>query len=110
MPCKLTPVPNTTDFNAPTGAKVTIETKNHLGQVMVAKAEYAGKVLTPANQAVSKFTLDVVKDRNTLKVVFAFVPTTGARGELRETDGGDSQFLRDVSSAEEFQMMRIIGV
>jgi hypothetical protein len=110
MPCKLKPVPNTTDFEAPKGASVTIVTKNHIGDVMISSFEYGGKQLVPAGTAVSKVTFTVLPDRNTLKVVSVFTASTAGRGELREADGSDSQFLRDLPGTEPFQMMRIIGV
>jgi hypothetical protein len=109
MPCKLTPITGTTDFEGPAGVDITIETKSFLGVVMIARVEYAGQLLTKDGQAVSKLKVKVLQGRNSLKVVFAFVPTSGTRGELRETDGADSQFMREVSSTEEFQRIQITG-
>jgi len=110
MPCKLKPVPNSTDFEGPKGASVTIVTKNHIGDVLISSAEYGGRQLVPAGTAVSRLTFPVLPDRNTLKVVCVFNASTSGRGELREVDGSDSQFLRDLIGTEPFQMMRITGV
>lgn len=109
MPCKLKPIPSTTDFSAATGASVTVVTKNHIGDVMISSAEYAGRQLIPAGTAVSKLAFDVLAGRNTIKFVFVFSASTSGRGELREVDGADSQFLRDLIGTEPFQVMRIVG-
>ena len=110
MPCKLKPAPNSTDFEGPKGVSITVVTKNHIGDVLINKAEYGGRQLVPDGQAVSKLEFPILPDRNTLKLVFVFSASTTGRGELREVDGGDSQFLRDLVGTEPFQMMRIIGV
>ena len=110
MPCKLKPIPNTTDFEAPKGVSVTLVTKAHIGDVLISRAEYGGKQLVPDGTAVSKLTFTILPDRNTLKLVCVFSATTSGRGELREVDGSDSQFLRDLPGTEAFQMMRIVGV
>jgi hypothetical protein len=109
MPCLLTLVPDTTDYEGPAGRQVTVVTKDHLGSVFIAKAEYAGQALVPPGQAVSTLTFGVLPDRNTLKLVFVFSASTAGRGELREQAGGDSQFLRDIAGHEPFQIVRITG-
>jgi hypothetical protein len=110
MPCKLKPIPSTTDFNGPQNQDVTLVTNNHIGDVLISKAEYGGRQLVAQGTAVSKLTFKVLPDRNTVKLVFVFSASTAGRGELREVDGGDSQFLRDLRGTEPFQMMRIVGV
>ena len=110
MPCKLTLIPNTTDYRGPKDQNVTLVTKTHIGDVLISRAEYGGTQLVPEGTAVSKLTFKILPDRNTLKLVCVFSATTSGRGELREVDGTDSQFLRDLSGTEPFQMMRIIGV
>ena len=109
MPCKLKRIPNSTDFEGPTGASVNLVTKNHIGDVLINKAEYGGKQLVADGTAVSKLTFTILKDKNTLKLVFVFSASTAGRGELREVDGADSQFLRDAMGSEPFQIMRIEG-
>ncbi|MEO5740522.1 MAG: hypothetical protein ABIS29_08010 [Vicinamibacterales bacterium] len=109
MPCKLKPIPDTTDFEGPKGILVRLVTKNHIGDVLISSAEYAGRQLVPEGQAVSKIEFSMMSDRRTLKLVAVFSASNG-RGELREVDGADSQFLRDLISSDGFQMMRIIGV
>ena len=110
MPCKLTPIPSTTDFNGPKGQDVTLVTKNHIGDVLIIKAEYGDRQLVPDGTAVSKLTFKVLPDRNTIKMVFVFSASTGGRGELREVDGSDSQFLRDLAGDDPFKAIRIVGV
>ena len=109
MPCKLRPVPNSTEFEGPSGASVTLVTKNHIGDVLINKAEYGGQQLVPDGQAVSKLTFKILPDRNTLKLVVVFSASTSGRGELRESADGDSQFLRDLMGSEPFQILRITG-
>lgn len=109
MATKLTPVTDSPDFEGPNGQQVTIVTKDHIGTVLIAKAEYAGTQLVPANQAVARVQFAIAPNKNTLKLVFVFTASTNGRGELREDAGADSQFLRDVSGDEPLQIMRIIG-
>lgn len=109
MPCKLKSIPDSPDFEGPTGQDVTLVTNDHIGAVLIAKAEYARVSLVPAGQAVSTLTLTVKPDRNTLKLVFVFTAGTGGRAELREQAGPDSQFLRDIAGDEPFQAIKIIG-
>src|SRR5712691_5207732 len=109
MPCKLAPVPNSSDFEGPAGQQVTLVTKDHIGTVLIAKAEYAGNQLVPAGLAVNQIQLTVAPGPKTLKMVFVFSASTTGRGELREDCGADSQFLRDVAGDEPFQLIRIIG-
>jgi hypothetical protein len=111
MPCLLVPVPDSTDFQGPADAPVTLLATDHIGSVMVAKAEYAGDQLIEPGTAVSSFTLIIKPGRNTLKLVFVFTAGFAGRGELREEgDDGNSQFLRDLAGDEPLQVMRIIGV
>jgi hypothetical protein len=109
MPCKLTPVPDSPDFDGHTGQQVTIVTKNHIGTVLIAKAEYAGTELVPEGQALARVTFPIAPGRNTLKLVFVFTASTSGRGELREEAGSDSQFLRNAAGDEPFQVIKITG-
>jgi len=109
MACKLVPVPNSSDFEGPAGQQVTLVTNDHIGMVLMAKAEYAGNQLVAVGQAVNRIQLTVVPGPKTLKLVFVFSASTNGRGELREEAGQDSQFLRDVAGDEPFQLIRIIG-
>jgi hypothetical protein len=110
MPCQLQPVPDSPDFEAPTGATVTFVAIDHIGSVMVAKAEYGGDQLVPDGTAVSSFDVPIKSGRATLKLVFVFTAGFGGRGELREDGGDASQFLRDLAGDEPFQMLRITGM
>jgi hypothetical protein len=85
-------------------------TKNHIGDVLISSAEYGGRQLVAEGQAVSKLEFSILPGRSTLKLVIVFSASTNGRGELREVDGADSQFMRDLIGTEGFQMMRIIGV
>lgn len=108
--CRLQEVPTTPDFEAETGANVNLFTHDHVGAVLIAKAEYAGEQLVPAGQAVSKIAFVTAAGRNTLKLVFVFSASMTGQGELREDCGaGDSHFLRALNGDEPFQMIRIIG-
>ncbi len=109
MPCTLKSIPNSRDLEGRTDQPVTLVTKNHIGTVMIAKAEYAGASLVPPQQAVSSITFTVKPDGNTLKLVFVFTASTTGRGELREEAGPDSQFLRNLAGDEPFQALKIIG-
>ena len=70
--CSLREIPSTPDFEATTGAKVKLVTHDHVGVVLIAKAEYAGQQLVPGGQALSTITFTVLAGRNTLKLVFVF--------------------------------------
>jgi hypothetical protein len=108
--CKLRRVMDTPDFEAATGDTLTLFTHDHVGMVLIVKAEYAGQQLVPAGQAVSKITVKVLANRNTLKLVFVFSASLMGQGEFREDcGGGSSQFLRALSGDEPLQLMRIIG-
>lgn len=107
--CKLQPVPDSSDFEAPTGASVTLFTHDHVGMVLIAKAEYAGHQLVPAGQAVSKVTFTALANRNTLKLVLVFSAMAMGQGELRETCGQGSQFIRALFGDEPLQIFRIFG-
>ena len=109
MALKLKPIPNSPDFEGATGASVTIVTKEHIGAVLIAKAEYAGKQLVPPNQAVTELSFTVAKERNSLKLVFVFSASISGVGELRESATPDSQLLRPLNGDEPFQLIRIIG-
>ena len=109
MSCQLVPVPDSPDFEARTGAPVTLVAADHIGSVMIAKAEYAGEQLVEAGTAVSTCDLIVKEGRNTLKLVFVFTAGVAGRGELREDGGDTSQFLRDVAGDEPLQIIRITG-
>jgi hypothetical protein len=109
MPCKLTPIPDSTDFQGQTDEQVTLVTKDHIGSVLIAKAEYAGTALVPSGQAVSQITFKIAAGRNTLKLVCVFSASIQGVGELREDASPDSQFLRSLNGDEPFQAMRIVG-
>jgi len=109
MATKLKPIQGTNDFSATKGAKVKLVTRNHVGDVLINKLEYGGKQHIPDGTAVSEVTIAVLPDRNTIKFVFVYEASTSGRGELRESGGADSQFLRQLIGSEPFQMMRIIG-
>ena len=108
MPCKLTPV-SATSFAGPANQPVTIVTTNHIGTVMIAKAEYAGQELVPDGTAVSDLTFTIVPDAKTLKMVFVFTASTSGVGELRESAPPDSQFLIDLKGDDPFKAIKIIG-
>lgn len=108
--CKLRRIPDSPDFTAATGASLTLFTHDHVGSVLISKAEYGGRQLVPAGTAVSKITFTVLQARNTLKLVFVFSASITGQGELREDCGaGESQFLRALHGDEPFQLVRIIG-
>ena len=109
MACKLVPIPNSPNFEGPAGQKVTLVTADHIGGVMMAKAEYAGEQLIPDGTAVSVLDLTIRPQRNTLKIVFVFTAVLAGRGELREDAGDTSQFLRALAGDEPLQLLRIIG-
>lgn len=110
MPCLLQPITDSPDFEAPVGATVTLVTVNHVGSVMIAKAEFGEEQLVEEGTAVSSVELVVREGRTTLKLVFVFTAGFQGRGELREDCGDESQFLRDVVGSEPFQTLRIFGV
>ena len=109
MPCKLIPVPDSPDFEGPAGQDVTVATKDHIGMVLIASAEYGDTQLVPPDQAIRKVTFTVIPGPKTLKIVFTFTASTMGRGELREDAFPDSQFLRVAFGHEPFQAIRIIG-
>src|SRR5258706_11544637 len=109
MPCSLKVVPDSSLFEGPKGQEVTLVVQDHVGTVLIAKAEYGGKSLVPADHAVSRLTFTLAPDRNTLKLVFVFTASTRGRGELREEAGPDSPFLRDLSGDETFQALGTMG-
>ena len=109
MPCRLSPVPESSDFQGSAGEQITLVTKDHIGIVLMVKAEYDGKQLGPNGQAVNRVQLTIASGTKSLKMVFVFSASTVGRGELREDASPDSQFLRDVAGDEPFQMMRIVG-
>jgi hypothetical protein len=110
MACKLSQVPNSVAYDAHTGDQVTLVTKDHIGVVLIHKAEYAGNQLVPTGQALSQLQFTVAAQRNTLKLVFVFSASSTGRGELREDCGqGSSQFLRDVSGTDPFKAIAING-
>lgn len=109
MPCKLKPIPDSPDFEGPIGAEVTIVTKNHIGEVLILKADYAGQPLVPPNQAITEISFKVKKERNSLKLVCVFSASINGVGELRESAKPDSQLLRPLTGDEPFQLIRIMG-
>src|SRR5262245_52135310 len=110
MACKLMPIAGSSDFESATGEKITLFVSDHIGNVLIAKAEYGGKQLVPAGQATSKIELDVASGRATLKLVFVFTASVTGRGELREDcSDGDSHFVRDLAGDEPLQLIKIVG-
>lgn len=109
MPCKLKPIPDTSDFEGPANEQITLVTKDHIGSVLIAKAEYAGAQLVPAGQAVSQLSFNIAPDAKTLKLVCVFTASTSGVGELREETTPDSQFLIPLNGDEPFQAFRIVG-
>lgn len=109
MACKLAPVPDSPDFEGRAGETVTLVTADHIGIVMIAKAEYAGVQLIEPRTAVSRLEFVIQPGRNMLKVVFVFTAGFAGRGELREDAGDSSQFLREASGDEPLQILRIVG-
>jgi hypothetical protein len=107
--CNLREVPATPDFEAATGANVTLFTHDHVGDVLIAKAEYGGQQLVPAGQAVSRIAFPILAGRNTLKLVFVFSASTTGQGELREDCGSDSHFLRALTGTQPLHIIRLIG-
>lgn len=111
MACSLKSIPHSTDFEAPVGSTVTLTLNDHIGTAFFAKAQYMGKQLVPAAQAVTSVTFDVAKDSNRISMVFVFSASTAGVSELDEACGGGSvQHLRDITGAEPFQSIRIVGV
>jgi hypothetical protein len=108
--CSLRRIPDSPNFEAATDATLTLFTHDHIGMVLIAKAEYGGKQLVLDGTATSKITFPVLHDRNTLKLVFVFSASITGQGELREDcGGGESQFLRALNGDEPLQLVRIIG-
>lgn len=110
MPCKLKSIPGSTDFEGQSGVEITLEVKNHVGNVLIFGAEYDGKQLVPEDMALGRVKLTIARDSRTLKLVFVFTASTMGRGELRESDGADSQFMRALVGHEPFQAIRIVGL
>lgn len=110
MPCVLTPIAGSLDFQGPTGQQVTLVTADHVGSVLIAKAGYGAQQLVPAGQAVSSIQLTIAAGMTSLKVVCVFTASMQGVGELRESAPPDSQFIRDLNGDEPFQLIRINGV
>jgi hypothetical protein len=110
MACRLIRVAGTfSDFEGPTGQQITLATKDHIGVVLIQSATYDGNQLVSAGMAVNELTLTIAPGTKTLKLVSVFSASTGGRGELRERDGADSQFLIDLPGNDPFQIIRISG-
>jgi hypothetical protein len=109
MACSLKPVVDSPNFTAATDANITLAMNDHIGLVLIAKAEYAGTQLVPAAQAVATITFKVVAGSNRLALVFVFSAGTAGVSELREDCGGSFQHLRDINGDEPFQSITIIG-
>ena len=110
MACILKSIPGSTDFEGQAGVEITLEIKNHVGNVLIFGAEYDGKQLVPENTALGTVKLTIARDSRTLKLVFVFTASTMGRGELRESSGADSQFMRALVGHEPFQAIRIVGL
>ena len=110
MACKLVRVAGTfSDFQGSSGQQVTLVTKDHIGTVLIQSATYDGNQLVPAGTAISQLAFTVAAGIKTLKLVAVFSASTAGRGELREVEGADSQFLIDLPGNDPFQPMRISG-
>ncbi len=110
MPCRLARIAGTfSDFEGPAGQQVTMVTKDHIGVVLIQSATYNDEQLVPVGTAVSRLTLTVAPGMKTLKIVAVFAASTAGRGELREVEGDDSQFLINLPGNDPFQAMRISG-
>jgi hypothetical protein len=109
MPCILKPIPDTSDFEGPANQQITIVTKDHIGSVLIAKAEYAGAQLVPAGTAVSQLSFNIAPTAKTLKLVCVFTASTSGVGELREDAPPDSQFLISLNGDEPFQAFKLVG-
>jgi hypothetical protein len=110
MPCKLARIAGTfSDFEGAAGQQVTMVTMDHIGVVLIQSATYNDEQLVPVGTAVSRLTLSVVPGMKTLKIVAVFAASTAGRGELREIEGEDSQFLINLPGNDPFQTLRISG-
>ena len=109
MACKLQRVPDTSEYQVPTGTRLVLVTKDHIGQVLISKAEYAGQQLVPPGTATNRIEFDVVAGAKALTMVVVFSASINGRGELREDADPDSQFLIDLPGGEPFQLLRITG-
>jgi hypothetical protein len=109
MPCLLKSIPDTSDFEGPSNQQITLVTRDHIGAVLIAKAEYAGAQLVPAGQAVSQLAFDIAPGPKTMKLVCVFTASTSGVGELREDAPPDSQFLISLNGDEPFQAFKIVG-
>jgi hypothetical protein len=109
MACKLKSVPGTTDFAGPTGAEVTLSTKDVVGEVLILKAKYGDDNLVPDGQAVRHITFTIKAGVNTMEMVFTFSQGNAGRGELREDGPPDSQLLRLLRGSQPFQAFDIHG-
>jgi hypothetical protein len=108
--CRLREIPQTPDFEGPSGSTVKLVTAGHVGDVLFIKAEYGGRKLVPDGTAVSEISFELLPDRHTLKLVFVFEAGDPGRGELREDCGNDdSHFLRALRGDEQFQIVRLFG-
>jgi hypothetical protein len=111
MPCLLTPIEDSPDFNGPATKKVTLVTKDgKVGTVLFKKAEYNGKQLVPDGQTTATISFDVAAGANDLSMVFVFSRGKDGDGELREIAPPDSQHLRDLHGDQPFQLITIHGV
>jgi hypothetical protein len=109
MACSLKPTANSPNFEAASGSNVTLTMNDHIGTVLIAKAEYAGKQLVPAGTALATITFGVVTGSNRLAMVFVFSAGTTGVSELREDCGGSFQHLRDINGDEPFLSLTILG-
>jgi hypothetical protein len=110
MSCLLKPIPDSLSFSGPANQQVTLVTKDHVGTVLIAKAEYNDQQLVPAGQAQSSIQLTIAQGMKSLKIVCVFTASIQGVGELRESAPPDSQFVRDLNGDEPFQLIRINGV
>ncbi len=108
MGCQLRKKAGSTDFEADTGADVTLLAEDHLGSVMIAKAKYGDADLIPSGTAASRVKFKVENGNRTLVLVYVFAPQ-GALGELMEDWGGAKNHLRDIAGDEPRQSFDIEG-
>jgi len=107
MACKLIPVANTRDFEAPAGVPIRLVTKDP-ANMLIETADYAGQEVIPAGHPVNSMEFTVAAGSNQGDIVFVFKPGTNA-GELHEDCGADSHLIRRVSHDNPFKSFFIVG-
>ena len=109
MACKLTPVPDTLEFEAASDDTITVFVDD-AKVLMIQRAKYAGKDIPIQKPPVKSIDFTVVEGRQTLEVVCIFSKGTKVDGKLKEDCGaGKSQVIRDVPATEPLQDIVITG-